>query len=342
MKLLFYILGIVIITGTELHAQEAIVDAHLDTTDILIGDQIQLNIAFSMPLDSRVIWPFYKDTLAAHIEIISMSAVDTIIHEGENLVDMMQTITITSFDSGYYHIPPIKFQYQALDDTTFKEVSSMPMYLMVHTMEVDTANAIRVIKAPLEAPFTLSEIMPWILMALAAIVISLLVVYILTRIKRKQPIFKIRPKPVLPPYVVAMDGLESLKEKKLWQAGKTKEFYTELTDIIRIYIEGRFKVPAVEMTTEEILDGIKDTDSPQGSSSKLADTLVLADLVKFAKEKPMPLDNENSLSHCVDFVTETRPVSNEEESKTEEPISGIRHPATSIQQPASTNKEIKE
>ena len=313
MKKLLYISVFLGLLANGLQAQDVAVDARLDTTDILIGDQIKLNISFTMPLDSRVIWPFYKDTLTNGIEIISMTAVDTMVNESENLVDMFQSITITSFDSGYYHIPPLKFQYQPIDDTGFMEVRSMPMYLQVYTMEVDTAQEIKAIKPPLEAPFSIREIMPWILMALASLIITLLIVYIVRKIKRKEPIFTIRPKPVLPPYVLAMNGLESLKEKKLWQSGKTKEYYTELTDIIRIYIEGRFDVPAAEMTTEEILQGMKGTDSPKESTDKLGKTLVLADLVKFAKENPLPLDNDNSLTNCVDFVRETRPVSDENE-----------------------------
>ena len=84
-----------------------------------------------------------------------------------------------------------------------------------------------------------------------------------------------------------------------------KDYYTELTDIVRIYIEDRFNVNAVEMTTEEILDGMKRTDAGKASIDKLSHTLMLADLVKFAKEQPLPVDNDNSLSDSIEFVNET-------------------------------------
>lgn len=299
--------------NTNLHAQEVFADARLDTTDILIGDQIRLNIVFTMPLDSRVIWPFYKDTLTGNIEIIGQSAVDTMINESENLVNMIQSITITSFDSGYYYIPPLKFRYQPIDDTAFTVVSSMPMYLHVHTMEVDTAQSIKAIKPPLGAPLTFKEILPWLLIALAAAILVFLIIYIIRKRKKKEPIFKIRTRPVLPPHVIAINELEGLKLKKLWQAGKTKNFYTELTDIVRVYIEGRFGVQAIEMTTEEILEGMKSTDTGKESIDKLARTLVLADLVKFAKEQPLPLDNDNSMSYSMSFVKETSPRSGDAE-----------------------------
>ena len=226
---------------------------------------------------------------------------------------MIQSITITSFDSGYYYIPPLKFQYQPIDDTGFTEVTSMPMYLRVHTMEVDTAQAIKAIKPPLGAPLTFREILPWLLIALAAAILTFLIIYVIRKHKKKEPIFKIRIKPVLPPHTVAINELEGLKLKKLWQAGKTKAFYTELTDIVRVYIEGRFGVQAIEMTTDEIMEGMKSTDTAKESIDKLGRTLVLADLVKFAKEHPLPLDNNNSMNNSMNFVMETSPRSGDTE-----------------------------
>ena len=155
--------------ATILRSQDVSAIARFDTTDILIGDQIDLNISFSMPLDYRVIWPHYKDTLTRNIEIIRMTPVDTTVNEGKNLVDMLQSITITSFDSGYYYVPPIKFQYQPIDDTAFREVTTIPLYLKVHTMEVDTTQAIKAIKPPLSAPLTFKEILPWLLGALGLV-----------------------------------------------------------------------------------------------------------------------------------------------------------------------------
>lgn len=319
-KSALFSLAILLAMHASLRGQEIAVDAKLDTSDILIGDQISLDISFNMPLDYRVIWPFYQDTLVRNIEIIGRSAVDTVINEEENLVNMMQSFTITSFDSGRYYIPPLLFLYQPIDDTAYSQAYSMPLYLEVHSMEVDTAQAIRAIKPPLEAPFSLREILPWILLALAAILLSLLIVYVLTRIKRKQPVFVIKPKPPQPPHIIALNGLESLREKKLWQSGRLKDYYTELTDIVREYIEGRFEVAAAEMTTDEILSGMQNTDAKPEALDKLARTLTLADLVKFAKEKPLPLDNDNCMAYCTDFVNATTRLAEEPEEKNNEHI----------------------
>ena len=301
------------------HSQEVSPIVRFDTTDILIGDQIDLNISFTMPLDYRVLWPHYKDTLTRNIEIISMTPVDTLINESENIVEMIQSLTVTSFDSGYYYVPPVRFRYQPIDDTVFREATSIPLYLKVHTMAVDTTQPIKAIKPPLEAPLTFREILPWLSIGLGVLIVILIAAYVYTRWKKNKPLFRIRPRIILPPHVVAMNGLESLKGKKLWQAGKVKDYYTELTDILRNYIEERYDVMAVEMTTEEILEGMKNTDAPKESVDKLSRTLVLADLVKFAKEKPMPLDNDISMNSSIDFVKTTR-----SEREIEEIIEKIR------------------
>lgn len=331
------ILFFIVLSPDSIRAQEVSAKARFDTTDILIGDQIDLNISFQMPLDYRVIWPYYQDTLVGNVEIIGRSPVDTIISESDNIVDMLQSITITSFDSGYYYIPPLEFSYQALDDTSYKTATTIPLYLKVHTMAVDTTQPIKVIKPPLEAPFSIFEILPWLLMALGALLVTFLIVYVIIRTKRKQPLFRIRPKIILPPHVVAMNGLESLKEKKLWQAGKTKDYYTELTDILRIYIEERFDIPAVEMTTDEIMEGLKNIETRQELQNNLSSILNLADLVKFAKENPQPLDNDTSMKNSMDFVIETQSeqevqeirekirIGNEEEVSEEEKGEGSSH-----------------
>jgi hypothetical protein len=305
MRGLFIIISFLVFLQGNMQGQEVHADAKLDTTDILIGDQINLTIQFTMPLDSRVLWPFYKDTLVNKIEIIDRSPVDTMISEAENIVRMLQTLTITSFDSGYYHIPGMTFAYQPIDDTAFTEINTIPVYLHVHTMEVDTSKAIMAIKPPLGAPFTFMEALPWIMIGLAAIIVVLLVIYLVKKLKKKEPIFTFRPKPILPPHIIAINGLENLKHRKVWQSGEMKVYYTELTDIVRVYIEDRYAVPAVEMTSEEIMEGLKQTNANPDIVEKLRQTLMLADLVKFAKASPMALENDVSMNNSMDFVRET-------------------------------------
>ena len=157
-------------------------------------------------------------------------------------------------------------------------------------------------------PITFSEVLPWFLGGLGIILMGLLVFYYIKKRKSAQPVFKIRSKPKLPAHIIALNDLEELRMQKMWQSGKVKEYYTAMTDIVRLYIEERFEISAVEMTTEEILKDLRNENLDSEIQNKLGQTLVLADLVKFAKETPLPLDNDNCLTYSVDFVQNTIPV----------------------------------
>ena len=111
--------------------------------------------------------------------------------------------------------------------------------------------------------------------------------------------------PAIPPYTKAIDSLENLRQQKLWQAGKTKEYYSSLTDIAREYIEGQFDVNAVEMTTDDILEEIKPLKFNDEVFAKFKDTMELADLVKFAKYAASNLENDIAMNNMTDFVNES-------------------------------------
>ena len=111
---------------------------------------------------------------------------------------------------------------------------------------------------------------------------------------------------LLPPHVVAIMELDRLKAEKIWKQGKNKKYYTELTDIIRKYIERRFQFNALEMTTDEILTLFKRDKSTQSVYQNLSQILQLADLVKFAKIEPLESENELSIINSYLFVNQTK------------------------------------
>ena len=276
--------------------------ATMDTSDIMIGDQIKLHLSFSGPSDVEVAWPQINDTIVSAVEVVNRTGIDTIRSENNN--HYIQNLTITSFDSGYYAIPPFRFKYRVEGDTALHFVETAPLLLGVHTVEVDTTKAFRDIKMPIAAPYTFREALPWILLGLGIILIGYLLYYYLKKKKHDEPVFKAR-KPKLPPHQIAFDALENLRFKKLWQNGKVKKYHTELTDILRTYISERFGVHALEMTTDEIVEVLEPTPVNDQALAKLKDTFVLADLVKFAKAQPLPVENDLSLNNAIDFVKET-------------------------------------
>jgi hypothetical protein len=290
--------------------------ARLDSTSLLIGNQSKLELTVTVPAGSILNWPILADTLTRNVEILRKSGLDTV-SSNERQFTLKQDLVITSFDSGYYVIPPIRFNYSKKGDTVTYFMETAPVYLAVNTVQTDQKNDIKPIKPPLKAPITFKEVLTWVALALLIVAIAFALYYFLLKKKKKEPLLKIRLKPTVPADEAALEAFETLRLKKLWQSGRVKEYYSEMTDIVREYIELRFIIRALEMTTDEIASAIKQTNVNGQAREKLLKTLTLADLVKFAKEQPIPVENDLSLNHCIDFVRETRPPKNTEPEVTQ-------------------------
>lgn len=283
-------------------AQSIQVKAYFDTTAILIGDQIHLNFFVDQPPEAKVNLPVLKDTIADKIEILSPPKTDTMI-VGNGRLRILQRYLITCFDSGVYLVPALKFAFHlgAITDT----ITTVPLVLAVNTIEIKDSKKFYDIKGIAAIPYTFAEILPYILIAIGALLLIALIIYIYIRLKNKKPIFPFQ-KPVEPPHVIAFRDLEKIKREKLWQKGQLKEYFTGLTDIIRTYMEGRFKILAMESTSDEIISEIKNIEIVDSKSlNELKQLLVTADLVKFAKSEPLPDENENSWQYAYNFVLTT-------------------------------------
>ena len=286
----------------------------IDSTSILIGNQARVELRVTVPAGHFVQWPLLTDTLARNIEILRKTPIDTVSSDSESYT-LKQDLFITSFDSGYHVVRPIVFQYGLKGDTLGFFTETLQVGLDVRTIQTDPNQDIKPIKPPLRAPVTFAEIAPWLGIGLLIAALAVLAYYFFFRKKAAAPPPTTRLKPTIPPYEAAIEALENLRLKKLWQSGRVKEYYTEMTDIVREYIELRFNVRALEMTTGEIASAINQTSVNGQAREKLLQALILADLVKFAKEQPQPLENDLCLNHCFDFVRETRPQREEELQK---------------------------
>ena len=290
----------------QLIAQNVEAYSKLDSSAIMIGDQIGLEVGINVPESFFVSLPFFKDTITTNIEIINKEPIDTTEVDDGFLIS--QKYTITSFDSGYFELPDFEFLFHHKDDTTVYRTNANTLFLMVNTPVVDTSQAIKAIKGPVSVPYTFGEIFPWVLLGLAVIGLVVFVIWYIRKRKKNKPIFARKPKPALPPDVLALQKLEELRLAKIWQQGKLKMYYTELIDITREYFEGRYHFDAMEMTSDEILEALTDHQVNRQITEKIRNAFQLADLVKFAKAHPTPLENDICLNHCVDFVNETKPV----------------------------------
>ncbi len=302
------------------YSQQTFVSARLDTSAMLIGDHVGLTITFTGPANAQVMWPIIPDTLLGNIQVIGRGKIDTTVTGNQQT--LQQFLNLTCFDSGFYTIPRIPIKYRISPDTSLLSAHSSLLTLMVHTLKVDTTLAIKPIKGPMKVPLTFREILPWLLLGLGIILLLTGVIWYLKKRKKHEPIFQLRPRVKLLPHEMALQELEKLRIKKLWQNGRVKEYYTELTDILRIYIESRFLVPAMEQTSAEILHALSDhPEIPRMQWDNLGSVLMLADMVKFAKAQPSHTENDGSLETAIGFVTDTgtASVKNEElEIKNEE------------------------
>lgn len=308
-----------LLIATHSYAQKAV--ARIDTTSIKIGEQVQLHLDVTLPSKATIKWPVFSDTAFSSIEIVNRSKVDTLETTRNTYVQLRQTLTITSFDTGYHTIPQISIQYRVPGDTTHVETLTDSLLLHVRTVDVDTTRAIRDIKAQMQAPLTLAELWPIFGGAALLGLIAGFIWYYLWRRKMNKPLFPVIRRPQLPPWQIALDSLDELETKKLWQAGKVKEYYTEITDVVRTYIEGQHQVPAMEMISSDIIDSLEQKGIENTILKKVERVLVLADLVKFAKENPLPPENAECLSNARTFILETKPGEVISQAETEEQTS---------------------
>lgn len=287
-------------------AQEVSVMAVLDTSSIYIGDQVNYTVTVEQPAGLVLGLKPLKDTLAGRVEIIAGPETDTLILPGDRLRYTGRYV-VTSFDSGRYEIPP--YYAELSDRNGIKRYYSDYSFLEVMRVKIapqDTSAAIFDIIDPYRAPVTIGELLPWILLAIvaAAAVWGAVMLFRKLRKTKTAPEIIINPDPA---HVIAFRELEQLKNEQLWQKGEIKMYYSRLTEILRRYLENRYQVYSMEMTTAETLEVlVRNGFRRDEQYSKLKSVLTGADLVKFAKYKPEPYENDQYYTDAWNFVDATR------------------------------------
>ncbi len=225
-------------------AQEIQARVLIDTAHVLIGDQFNLKIELDQAKNMKVQFPQIGDTLSSTIEVISRSPLDTFHLEKDEQIKIIQNLTITSFDTGKQIIPSFHFDLKM--NRLAQTIETQPVEFFVHTIPIDTTKGPVDIKKPYGAPVTLKEVSPYILgiMLLGALLFFLF--YYLHRRKHNKPVFGKFSKPKEPPHIIAIRMLDRIKDQKLWQHNQVKTYYSDISDTLRIYIEDRFGIQAME------------------------------------------------------------------------------------------------
>ncbi|MDO6812643.1 hypothetical protein [Tenacibaculum soleae] len=271
---LFYLFLLIYNVG---FSQSDKIKIEVDTTNIRIGEQFQYKI--SVNETENVILPKLENLQG--LEVVDTLKVDTLKNK------LIQKYVLTGFDSGAFYIPQqqvfIKNQAYLTDS----------LLINVATVAIDTS---KIKKFPIKGikgePYQFDDFKNYFWWALAILIIIGLLLYFFVFKKKEETVEKVIV-PLLPPYEEAIEKLQELDKKLLWQNNKIKKYYSELTEIVRAYIERELNIPALEVTTDELVDilndfnEVKSIETDKETIYKLRKLLQESDLVKFAKSKPM-------------------------------------------------------
>lgn len=288
----------------HISAQEgARLNVYLDTSDLVIGQQIKVEVQLTSSSSDSVQFPILQDSLVDKVEILETTKIDTSF-EGDDFTKVLsQTASVTSFDSGFYAIPPLVAIVNG--DSVF----SRPFLISVFTFQVDSTNAITDIKDIREVPLTFKDYLEayWHYGVYGLIIILIgLAVWYYFKTRRETPQIVVKKEKAIPAHVLALQKLKQLEDENLWQNNQVKEYHVRLSETVRDYIERRYDIPALEQTTDEIMHHLRLTEITDDQKGTLRKFLMLSDLVKFAKEEPLPEENKDSMKFAVQFVEATK------------------------------------
>lgn len=302
-----------VLTSGLLQAQPTTVSATMDSTILLVGEQTRLTFTVAQMRDRQVCAPVFSDTIVSGLEIVERLPLDTQLAD-DGLLLVSQSYVLTSFDSALYFIDAQPFVDGA--DTLY----SNPLSLKVVSIPVDTAqHAIADIKPVYAPPFDWPLFWLIVLITLGVAALAVIGFFVYRYVKRHAaPSAEVaEPQDLRPAHEIALERLDVIKAEKLWQQNRTKEYHTQLTDVVRDYIARRFGICAVEQTSAEILAGIQSELSGQKTVyADLKTLLTTSDLVKFAKYKPLVSEDEKSLALAYQFVEATKEVAPDADTPT--------------------------
>ncbi len=311
--LIFLVFWVVFFTNSGIATtQDVQSKVWLDTTQILIGDQVDLNLEVKSIPKTNIVFPELKDSIGK-LEIIAVSPIDT-----QRLADgflLKRRYVLTCFDSGTFVVPSLTILYQKQNISTLSAITTDSLFLRVYSVAVDTTKDIKDIKPIVEFHRSFWEYLPYVVGILLFIALGFLAYHLIRSRRRNELPIELR----VPPHILALEALKQLDSEKLWQKGQIKEFHIRLSEIIRTYIERRFKIPALEMITSEIIAELGKNGIVEARLlENMRKSFELSDLVKFAKFIPLPDEHTFCFNIAVEFVENTKPIEVVGETKKED------------------------
>jgi hypothetical protein len=282
------------------NAQSIAVRAILDTNRAYIGDQLRLHLIVERQDSAvKVIFPVFKNAITPDIELVGQSLVKRYV-KGKGIDVLTQDLLITVFDTGAFEIPELPFIIYR--DNGKDTIKTLPVGFQIMPVKADST--LKDIKAIYKMPLSVQEVTQYTLYFIAAALLVFILYFSIKR-GRKKTSGETAGIPKEPPYKTALEALHKLDVEKPWQQHKIKYYYSRISEILRVYIEGQFRMQVLEQTTEEILVALKNASFDPAEIARLSSILKLADLVKFAKVIPEGHDNAAQIGSAVDFINNT-------------------------------------
>lgn len=283
-------------------AQVSVV-SEIDSIEIFVGQQTNVTLNAVVKKGQKLVFPDIKPAglLVPGVEVVAVSHADTSVLDN-NMISVSKKYTITSFDEDLYYLPPM----QVIVDG--KKYASRNLALKVLTIPVDTLHPNQFFppKDVQTPPFVWSEWRAPFWGAVAFVVCLFVIVYLAVCLRDRKPVIPtVRIIKKVLPHKRAMDAINSIKAERLVVSEDQKAYYTRLTDTLRKYIEERFGFNAMEMTTSEIIENLRQTGDNK-MTEELKELFTTADLVKFAKHLALINENDANLLHAVEFINTTK------------------------------------
>ncbi len=284
--------------------------ASADSVTLVMGDRVTVNVeVIKNTHDGALLDMPKKEKDYYGLEMQEITADSTELGNGR--VELKYHIIFQAFDpSQLLTLPP--FAYASQGDTVHSESLAFKVYPVDLSPELGNPEDIESLtvhpdEEPLSVPSRWYDYVPnwliWVFIGLIALALAA-VAYLMLK-QGKQALLAQR-KPT-PPYELAVQRLSELKDRKLLSQGHVKQYYTELIDILRSYLEGRFGINAMELPSKMILKRIRENKEIHLSAAQMEQVLELADFVKFAAANPNPEEGLRTFNTISDFVESTKP-----------------------------------
>ena len=281
-------------------AQQARITMEVDTTLIHVGDPVAVRLQVDHPADWTVRWADSLDL--SPFEVLRYEVADPGPDPVGDGVRSGANLLVTSFELGELEIPAIEVLVIAADGTVDTLLTN-PFRIGVESVGLDESGDIRDIRGPLSMARNWWALVPWVLLAAA---VGAGAWYLRGRLRKRPVTVVARPGPPPRPFrIIALEALDELEASTLLERGRVKAYHVRISEIIRAYVEGQLEVPALEMTTREVVSGLRRASLGRGITQSFRSFLDRCDLVKFAKLRPGADDSRELMERARSLVSMT-------------------------------------